>query len=385
MEELLPTITDAIHFVELMGGEYLWVDQLCIAQDDRDEILHTVSAMNRIYNASVFTIVADGRDATCGLAGLRQHSRSFDPVASTVDGIQLTRKEPQLDPLLEESPLRYGTWNTRGWTYQELYLSTRRFIFTGGRVYYSCGMETRIETAPDRHLGPLIDLTWLDHENSDATFLYHYFIHLMHYTARDLTDPNDILNAFQGILSDFSHQFDIPFYFGVPLDKNSVGGLLWVPNGRSGTESSRRRSGFPTWSWASYLGPVCVCNGELGTNCIRFKNEKPTSDLDGRILEFKAKCVMIDPRNFEGHYANCFTYWMGDASPWREKVRECFLLTYSNRWLYNYPSNMTWLIIEEGPDGIYYRCGILCTKGISNKKLKYLLDKRGVKMGIRLG
>ncbi len=80
---LLPlTVRDSMYFTKLMGQRYLWVDRLCIVQDDTQYKTAQLSFMSSIYANSYFTIVAaDGKDANAGLRGVCKSSspRSHNP------------------------------------------------------------------------------------------------------------------------------------------------------------------------------------------------------------------------------------------------------------------------------------------------------------------
>jgi len=55
-----------------MGERYLWVDALCIIQDDSMDKEWQIARMGSIYSSAVFTIVAAcGVDADAGLPGVR--------------------------------------------------------------------------------------------------------------------------------------------------------------------------------------------------------------------------------------------------------------------------------------------------------------------------
>lgn len=63
-----------------VGIRYLWVDALCIVQDDEGgEKLPHIKQMNRIYETAELVIVAmSSQDANSGLPGVRPWTRNFE-------------------------------------------------------------------------------------------------------------------------------------------------------------------------------------------------------------------------------------------------------------------------------------------------------------------
>ena len=71
------TIKDAMRLVSLLGERYLWVDRLCIVQDDLYTKQAYLNSMGSIYSNVYFTIVAaDGQNADHGLRGLGHGSQA---------------------------------------------------------------------------------------------------------------------------------------------------------------------------------------------------------------------------------------------------------------------------------------------------------------------
>jgi hypothetical protein len=79
------TILDVMTVARMLQERYLWVDSLCLLQDDSERITGMYSNMDLFYELAVFTIVAtSGADAHFGLPGVeprpRQVSRFVEEV-----------------------------------------------------------------------------------------------------------------------------------------------------------------------------------------------------------------------------------------------------------------------------------------------------------------
>ncbi|EXJ63315.1 uncharacterized protein A1O5_11636 [Cladophialophora psammophila CBS 110553] len=70
------TIEDAIMLTMKMQEKYLWVDALCIVQDDIKTKHSNIQRMDKVYSNALATIVClNGKDANAGLPGVRPASR----------------------------------------------------------------------------------------------------------------------------------------------------------------------------------------------------------------------------------------------------------------------------------------------------------------------
>lgn len=113
-QEAIPwTIRDAMQVSREIGIRYLWVDSLCIVQDDdTGEKAKTISKMDLVYGAAFLTIVpATGQNANAGLPGVRPGTRGFrQPIEQIGPDFRLAFKPRSVDYI------ENCVYFSRGWT-----------------------------------------------------------------------------------------------------------------------------------------------------------------------------------------------------------------------------------------------------------------------------
>jgi hypothetical protein len=108
-DKLPQTLEDAMRVCEQLQERYLWIDRLCIIQDDIDDKAQQIKEMDKIFSAARFVIVtAYGDGVNFGIPGV---SRSRWATQTSVDlpGISVTNlvHQNKLDDM--------AVWQTRAW------------------------------------------------------------------------------------------------------------------------------------------------------------------------------------------------------------------------------------------------------------------------------
>jgi len=70
-----PVVQDAMVVVSALGLQYLWVDQFCINQEDKQELTETINSMDAIYAHAELTIISLGASEADGLPGVSNVAR----------------------------------------------------------------------------------------------------------------------------------------------------------------------------------------------------------------------------------------------------------------------------------------------------------------------
>ncbi|KIJ64602.1 hypothetical protein HYDPIDRAFT_28536 [Hydnomerulius pinastri MD-312] len=284
------TIEDAMVVTRSLGKRYLWVDSLCIDQANLEEKLVQIGLMSAIYSGAWATIICmSGQSAQSGLPRVGALEDIIPQLACEIDGRKMLATMPTLSRQISQSP-----WVKRAWTFQEGLLSPRRLFFTRHQVYFECNSvqcceslddssssfhcksddqrqasldELRravsnnpydTEMIPERILGrgvlrdPFRPFPKKDEQNEDEEDTFMKYMKLVYtYTSKKMTSDGDAIHAFSAVLTRLTEtDYQRGFVQGLPVE-DLPRALLWTHVGQS-----RRRIGFPAWSWAGWEGWV---------------------------------------------------------------------------------------------------------------------------------
>jgi hypothetical protein len=260
LKDLPPTIADTIELVKRLGETYLWIDALCIVQDDPDDKNIQIPQMRAIYSNAYLTVIAASGDAVgAGLPGImadRPEQPNVQIGELSVLGTAATPKQAKPFGSGQSGPLTRTNWSTRGWTYQEELLSRRCLCILEEQVIWKCKCADWLE---DMNLEAInCKFKWHDLRNESGVpdlSVKNFGYLVQQYTLRDLTYETDIINAFSGIMDVIPDEF----FWGIPLSTFAEY-LCWsrAPGRLDFDQILTRRTTVeaPTWSWMAWKGAI---------------------------------------------------------------------------------------------------------------------------------
>jgi hypothetical protein len=273
---LTPTVLHAIHTVRELGERYLWIDAICLAPDDIEQLSQQLQLMGSIYASAKLTIVALDGDANTGFQGLEGESspRKLPNLFPwKKDTNLLLRHQPKLSAM----DVQASEYFTRGWTYQEYMLSPRRLIFGNQQIHWRCSCADWHEDLPnlqEEQKGKSIRPRSLGFPNikRGLSDIREFGILINEYNARELKYPEDAYPAADGLLNYLGKlAFPGGFLFGLPRVYFGIA-LMWsiefgMANlnrpqrpGLSRRKASERshsilpNTHLPSWSWVGWSG-----------------------------------------------------------------------------------------------------------------------------------
>lgn len=247
LDQLPATIEDAIQACRQLNERYLWVDRLCIIQDDLDDKREQISSMGSIYSSASLVIIAVcGGHMDAGLAGV-SHPRGIPHPREVLSRLRLVPQLPNYWGLNRET-----IWASRGRTYQEGVLARRKLFFTPTEVWFDCSHGIQREVGdPWETLRPIS----LFRPDKSRDIFTEFMRHMSAYSRRSLTNQSDVYSATEGIMSELYKDTSGRHYYGLPC-KDFDRALLWmcshVP--RKSPLRTSEDMYLPTWSWSSFNG-----------------------------------------------------------------------------------------------------------------------------------
>ncbi|KAI4645219.1 hypothetical protein J4E93_006019 [Alternaria ventricosa] len=233
VEALPKTFQDAILIAREMGIGYVWIDSLCICQDDSEDWSRETSRMASVYSNAYIMLSATGSpSSTSGLSIFSDNRpapiyspfsyESTEDIKGTLYAFSSSREtaaKPSWagnNAMLKNEPL-----SQRGWALQERWLAPRVLHFGTEQIFFEYA-----------------------------------------YSRRSLTKPSDKLPALSGLARTYASLLPSPTtYLAGHWSTTLLQDLIWQAVGTTTAPAVYRA---PSWSWAAIDGPFGLFSPNSG-------------------------------------------------------------------------------------------------------------------------
>lgn len=254
--DLPPLFQDVVHCACALGIEYIWIDRLCIIQDDGDDFKNQAPKMGEIYGNAALTIAAasassendrilvEREDKWCA-GDLNMEVRGIGTL-----NLRLRRRTHLLGK--EDNGGDYGKSSTRAWIWQERLLAARTVFFTPSAMKFECHRHSIWEGFDQDISGH----SWSAQLDNISHISWTTLVE--EYMGRDITRPSDRLPAIESVMKRIENSTGWSPLWGLWANK-LVESLGWQSKEAGiGIHACRMNPGHyaPTWSWASVDGPI---------------------------------------------------------------------------------------------------------------------------------
>ncbi|CZR56272.1 uncharacterized protein PAC_06160 [Phialocephala subalpina] len=250
------TFKDCVTVARKLGVQHIWIDSLCIIQDQRSDWAHNSRMMDKVYENSLFTVTAVsspdsstpflGPDAPSGRAKYQHHDIDASALSKITPNVKARKYNAEISPGWFYGPLEF-----RAWAWQERHLSVRTIDFTEQQVHWQCATVNTCDC-----IGVKDAADWKKAEKITMKTAKIWRANVEDYSRRYLTYWTDRLPALSGMASRYSKEIGSEYLAGLWLS-DFPRCLAWyrqeLSDCRTGKPCMQRSAdnGVPSWSWAS--------------------------------------------------------------------------------------------------------------------------------------
>ncbi|KAL5586394.1 hypothetical protein FOBRF1_016264 [Fusarium oxysporum] len=285
-EQLPLNFQEAIKVTRALKISYLWIDSLCIIQDDPEDWRREAARMGQVFSNAYCTIAA--------AAAAASNEGFLTPKLNSA--LSATLKTPEG----ESAPL-----NTRGWVMQERALSRRTLHFTKTQVYWECGNGLHGERL--FKLSNPQSALFADSDFPKAILKYYkggritLFQNLYEkYSRLNFSYTSDRPVAILGLEKHLSSVLQTRGEFGV-FEQYLARSLLWSRPENISLNSITFQDDYhvPSWSWMAYEGPITYANipfdeAEWSTDCLLRSGDETGTNSKRTVLKAVARDLKLD-------------------------------------------------------------------------------------------
>lgn len=281
-QTLPPSFQDAVTVTRAIGLDLLWIDSLCIVQDDEDDWRRESQLMGSIFENAELTLAAShAKDSSQGC--LNERSEGYAPVrlpgfTSDTCGTGISVMATLRNDSVNDTFPEHGVLNTRAWATQEWLLSRRMVFFTSEALVWSCKEITQRETG-ERCYNISRNLSWP--------------VIVERYSDRRLTFATDRRIALEGLRTKMGEKTGFTYAAGI-WTECVPNQLLWQVTEQQGPSNVLCA---PSWSWLSVPCGIRFLLVHKAKSLIT--NVVYNEDLEHLSLRGWVKVARVMPRNSE--------------------------------------------------------------------------------------
>ncbi|KAL6691323.1 heterokaryon incompatibility domain-containing protein [Trichoderma pleuroticola] len=251
------TFQDAVTVTRALGVPYLWIDSLCIIQEDEKDWESEATRMEEVFSSAYCTIAASrGTSSLSGFLGKRKH-RPYTKVHTSGGPLYLAEAIDDFHTDVEQSEL-----SKRGWVLQERALSRRTIYFTATQIYWECGQGIFCESLaalrnPQSQVlsDSNFPVSSLKYHKDERIRLIQHINHT--YSKLHLTMATDRPKAILGLQTRLARAFESNVSYGI-YERYLQRTLLWQAEEQGNLSRISYQDGRspPSWSWMAYTGEI---------------------------------------------------------------------------------------------------------------------------------
>lgn len=253
LNELPQTFRDAVTITRRLGLRYLWIDSLCICQDDIEDWARESGRMADVYS-NAYVVIAANRSSDCTGGCFHKRAPRAEatiqiPVNGSTEYIIATRLFSSDHSGYSDDGFGKEPLSKRGWALQERTMSQRILHYNDRQMYFECmhGMEAE-DGCCKNFSGGL-------HRQFDSpeSALDVWYDLIRRFGKRRLSRATDKLPAMSGWAKILQRELQADYVAGL-WSNALIQGMSWRCFRGERRPASLEEYTGPSWSWASFGG-----------------------------------------------------------------------------------------------------------------------------------
>lgn len=257
LKEMPQTFIDAVKITRRLGLKYLWIDSLCICQDDPGDWAREAGLMADVYS-NAYVVIAANRSSDC--TGGCFHERAPRetaiiqiPIMGSREDVHVTRLFPSDHSSFPNIDFSTQPLSKRGWALQERTMAQRTLHYNDRQIYFECLHGIEAEDGCMQEVTKNRFYQQFEKKTSESALISWDFL-IEEFSRRKLSRGTDKLPALSGWAKKYQKAIGAEYVAGL-WSNAMVQGLAWDCQGERKPASLEEYTG-PSWSWASYGGTV---------------------------------------------------------------------------------------------------------------------------------